>query len=79
MFSPAVFSAPIFLLRRRNNIHIQKADTMGKVTIRNCNARKFDKNGKRKTPNWEYRFETAPVDGKRRQKTKSGFHTQQSL
>lgn len=49
MFSPAVFSAPIFLLRRRNNIHIQKADTMGKVTIRNCNTRKFDKNRKRKT------------------------------
>ncbi len=50
---------------------------MGKVTIRNRNAGKFDKNGKRKNPNWEYRFETAPVDGKRRQKTKSGFRTQQ--
>ena len=49
---------------------------MGKVTIRNRNAGKFDKNGKRKAPNWEYRFETAPVDGKRRQKTKSGFRTQ---
>ena len=50
-------------------MHIQKEDTMGKVTIRNRNAGKFDKNGKRKAPNWEYRFETAPVDGKRRQKT----------
>ena len=49
MFSPAVFSAPIFLLRRRNNIHIQKADTMGKVTIGNRNTGKFDKNRKRKT------------------------------
>ena len=44
---------------------------MGKVTIRNRNAGKFDKNGKRKPPNWEHRFETAPVDGKRRQKTKA--------
>ena len=50
---------------------------MGKVTIRNRNAGKFDKNGKRKPPNWEYRFETAPVDGRRRQKTKAGFRTQQ--
>lgn len=58
-------------------MHIQKEDTMGKVTIRNRNAGKFDKNGKRKPPNWEYRFEAAPVDGKRRQKTKAGFRTQQ--
>ena len=58
-------------------MYIQKEDTMGKVTIRNRNAGKFDKNGKRKPPNWEHRFETAPVDGKRRQKTKAGFRTQQ--
>ncbi len=49
---------------------------MGKVTVRNRNAGKFDKNGKKKAPNWEYRFEIAPVSGKRQQKTKSGFRTQ---
>ena len=30
MFSLAVFSAPIFLLRRRNSMHIQKEDTMAR-------------------------------------------------
>ena len=50
---------------------------MGKVTVRNRNAGKFDKNGKRKAPNWEYRFEIASVGGKRQQKTKAGFRTQQ--
>ena len=50
---------------------------MGKVTVRNRNAGKFDKNGKRKSPNWEYRFEIASVGGKRQQKTKAGFRTQQ--
>lgn len=50
---------------------------MGKVTTRNRNAGKFDKNGKRKSPNWEYRFEMAPINGKRQQKTKAGFRTQQ--
>ena len=50
---------------------------MGKVTVRNRNAGKFDKDGKRKAANWEYRFEIAPIGGKRQQKTKSGFRTQQ--
>lgn len=48
---------------------------MGKVTVRNRNANKFDKNGNRKTPNWEYRFEGAKVDGKRNQISKAGFKT----
>ena len=49
---------------------------MGKVTVRNRNAGKFDKEGKKKTPNWEYRFEIAPIGGRRQQKTKAGFRTQ---
>ena len=49
---------------------------MGKVTTRNRNLGKFDASGKRKSPNWEYRFEIASVSGKRQQKTKSGFRTQ---
>lgn len=49
---------------------------MGKVTTRNRNLGKFDAAGKRKSPNWEYRFEIASVSGKRQQKTKSGFRTQ---
>lgn len=50
---------------------------MGKVTVRNRNAGKFDKDGRRKAANWEYRFEIAPINGKRQQKTKAGFRTQQ--
>ena len=38
---------------------------MGKVTTRNRNEGKFYKNGKKKPANWEYRFEIAPVNGKR--------------
>lgn len=49
---------------------------MAKVTTRNRNKDKFDKNGKEKKPNWEYRFEMAKVDGKRRHASKSGFRTQ---
>lgn len=43
---------------------------MGKV-----NARDRNKNHPDKKPNWEYRFEAARVDGKRRHITKSGFRT----
>lgn len=46
---------------------------MAKVSTRDRNKNKFDKNGKPKKPNWEYRFEMATVDGKRRQASKSGF------
>ena len=49
---------------------------MAKVTTRNRNKDKFDKNGKEKKPNWEYRFEMAKVDGKRRHASKSGFKTE---
>ena len=38
---------------------------MAKVSTRNRNKNKFDKDGKAKKPNWEYRFEMAKVDGKR--------------
>lgn len=46
---------------------------MAKVSTRDRNKNKFDKNGKPKKPNWEYRFEMATVNGKRRQASKSGF------
>lgn len=49
---------------------------MSKVTVRNRNEGKFYKNGKRKPANWEYRFETASVNGKRQQNSKGGFRTQ---
>lgn len=49
---------------------------MSKVTTRNRNKNKLDKNGKPKKPNWEYRFEMASVDGRRKQASKSGFTTQ---
>lgn len=48
---------------------------MAKVNVRNRNQNKFDKDGNRKKPNWEYRFEAAQVDGKRKQISKSGFST----
>ena len=46
---------------------------MAKVTVRNRNKNKFDKNGNEKPANWEYRFEIAKVNGKRRHASKSGF------
>lgn len=49
---------------------------MARLSVRNRNEGKKDKNGKDKKPNWEYRFEMAPVDGKRKQASKSGFRTQ---
>ena len=48
---------------------------MAKLNIRNRNKDKFDKNGKEKAPNWEYRFEAAKVNGKRNQISKAGFKT----
>lgn len=48
---------------------------MAKLNIRNRNLGKTDKEGKPKPPNWEYRFEGAKVDGKRKQITKAGFKT----
>ena len=48
---------------------------MAQVNVRNRNLNKFDKDGNRKKPNWEYRFEAAQVVGKRKQITKSGFST----
>ena len=48
---------------------------MAKLNIRNRNKDKLDKNGKPKAPNWEYRFEAAKVNGKRKHISKSGFRT----
>lgn len=48
---------------------------MAKLNIRNRNKDKVDKEGKPKPPNWEYRFEAAKVDGKRRHISKAGFRT----
>ena len=49
---------------------------MAKVSTRNRNKNKFDKDGKPKKPNWEYRFEAAKIEGKRKHISKSGFRTQ---
>lgn len=49
---------------------------MAKLNIRNRNKDKVDKNGKPKAANWEYRFEAAKVDGKRKHISKAGFRTQ---
>lgn len=43
---------------------------MAKINIRDRNKNKPDKK-----PNWEYRFEAAKVDGKRKHISKSGFRT----
>ena len=48
---------------------------MAKLNIRNRNKDKVDKDGKAKAPNWEYRFEAAKVDGKRKHISKAGFRT----
>ena len=48
---------------------------MAQVTTRNRNKNKFDKEGKPKKANWEYRFEAAKIDGKRKHISKSGFRT----
>ena len=49
---------------------------MAKLNVRNRNKDKYDKNGTPKKPNWEWRFEGAKVDGKRKHITKAGFRTQ---
>lgn len=48
---------------------------MAKVNVRNRNKGKVDKSGKPKPANWEYRFEAAKIDGKRKHISKSGFRT----
>ena len=48
---------------------------MAKLNTRNRNKGKVDKEGKPKSPNWEYRFEAAKVDGKRKHISKAGFKT----
>lgn len=48
---------------------------MAKLNVRNRNLNKVDKDGKAKAPNWEYRFEAAKVDGKRKHISKAGFRT----
>lgn len=48
---------------------------MAKLNIRNRNLNKVDKEGKPKAPNWEYRFEAAKIDGKRKHISKAGFRT----
>lgn len=50
---------------------------MGEIYYRDRNEGKYDKNGKKKKPNWEYRFEAAPIDGKRKKIEKSGFARKQ--
>ena len=48
---------------------------MGKLNIRNRNKGKYDKDGNLKAANWEYRFEAAKINGKRKHISKSGFKT----
>lgn len=48
---------------------------MAKLHIRNRHAGKLDKEGRPKKPSWEYRFEGAMIDGKRKWISKSGFNT----
>lgn len=48
---------------------------MAKLNIRNRNKDKLGKDGKPKQANWEYRFEAAKVDGKRKHISKAGFRT----
>lgn len=48
---------------------------MAKLNIRNRNKDKVDKEGKPKAANWEYRFEAAKIDGKRKHISKAGFKT----
>ena len=50
---------------------------MGTISYRNRNAGKYDNDGKKKKPNWEYRFELASVGGKRQRLEKSGFKRKQ--
>lgn len=49
--------------------------SMAKLNIRNRNKDAIGKDGKPKSPNWEYRFEAAKIDGKRKSISKAGFRT----
>lgn len=46
-----------------------------KILTRNRNKNKFYKDGRPKPANWEYRFETASIGGKRYHHSESGFNT----
>ena len=48
---------------------------MARLNIINRNEGQLDANGKKKAPNWQYRFEGAKVNGKRKQYSKAGFRT----
>lgn len=48
---------------------------MASVNVRDRNKDKYYKDGRKKEPNWEYRFEIAPVKGERKQDSKAGFST----
>ena len=48
---------------------------MAKLNVRNRNREQLDKDGKLKPANWEYRFEGAKIDGKRKHISKAGFKT----
>lgn len=53
----------------------RKVLCMAKLNIRNRNKGKVDSEGKAKPANWEYRFEAAKIDGKRKHISKAGFKT----
>lgn len=48
---------------------------MAKLNVRNRNRDQYTKDGRPKSPNWEYRFEAAKIEGKRKSICKSGFRT----
>lgn len=48
---------------------------MAKLLVRNRNKDKYYKDGKAKPANWEYRFEIAPIDGKRAHASEAGYRT----
>lgn len=48
---------------------------MGSISYRDRNKGKFNKNGEKLKANWEYRFNAAPIAGKRKQIQASGFST----
>lgn len=50
-------------------------DIVARLIIRNRNENKFYKDGKKKSPNWEYSFEIASIDKKRKRISKAGFST----
>lgn len=47
---------------------------MAKIRLTNRNEDQYDKNGKKKKPNWQWRFEIT-VNGKKKSFSKSGFRT----